>query len=153
MEGTRQREIGDCEGMHCFGVCKRLTMTRATQAGSNARETERERMPWVCMFFMFFMSLEFSTQGWPFQVHCQVHLISALLYTSPKRLKKGYHWPEKSAKKIITIELLEYLKHLRDRTGAYSRSQLAWALHRAAIKKQQAVRWLAIFILNITQKS
>ena len=39
--------------------------------------------------------------------------------------KRQYpHWPEKNvAKKIVTIELLEYLEHLRNRTGAYSRSQ------------------------------
>ena len=49
MEGTRQREIGDCEGMHCFGVCKSPTMTQATQAGSNEIETARENAMGVCV--------------------------------------------------------------------------------------------------------
>ena len=58
-------------------------MNRVTQAGSNERETEGERTPWVC-YFMLCMYLEFTTQGGPFQVH----LITALLHIKPKRIKE-----------------------------------------------------------------
>ena len=38
----------------CFGVCKRLTMTLATQTGSNERERQRGRgrLPMVCVCFV-----------------------------------------------------------------------------------------------------
>jgi hypothetical protein len=60
------------------------TMTHTALAGSNERERVRERDMGVC-FFSLFIFMEFTTQGGPFQVF----LISALLHTNPKRIKKS----------------------------------------------------------------
>jgi hypothetical protein len=71
-----------------------LTMTRATQAGSNERERERERgrgdAMGVFVRASFCVFMEFTTQGGPFQVL----LISALLHSSPKRIEGV--WKEKN---------------------------------------------------------
>jgi hypothetical protein len=43
---------------------------------------EEERVTWVC-FFSLFIFMEFTAQKGPFQIH----LITALLHTSPKRIR------------------------------------------------------------------
>jgi hypothetical protein len=42
-KAENKEKQGDCEGMRCFGVCKHPAMTRATQMGSNKRETGTNR--------------------------------------------------------------------------------------------------------------
>jgi hypothetical protein len=56
-------------------------MTRVTQAGSNEREREGDM---GACFFLLFILMEFTAQGGAFQIH----LATALLHTSPKRIKK-----------------------------------------------------------------
>jgi hypothetical protein len=57
---------------------------REREGFSGERERERASDMGVC-FFLLTIFMEFTTQGSPFQVH----LISALIHTGPKRIEKN----------------------------------------------------------------